>query len=520
MADVWNPHLEPSSKLLLRYGFIKKEYAKEYSALSELEKYKKISNLTEDEADTQADSDEEEVGKDQLVLVNFPNPLHKYRLVYETHKGNIEETYFWLLNYLRYDMNFTQIEKVTDVFAAAETSAFEGVRQQRVGLQQDKVSGFLATIGKMVKELFQLVRELRIIDERMGYYDDAFTNSKSNESAEITLKGIWIDQVEGGSKNPASVFGLSKELQFTTLPDLFFGVHPKTPEDVDEVVDALEFNRKVKEVLKRKLRSYAEWKVRTYDEMKNRRRFTIQYLRQHFDIIKMYMQWVKPYLRTIKRLGYDIKKTKSPDLVAAFEGSMIEIEFAGVYYPKGNKEYRAIVVMHFDLRTRPQMNFQAEGYNRGPLHTGEIKVTWRGYSWTDDQLKKYMNMRESEDMELLGSVDRSVKAAMEALGGELEDYLRQAGEDIAFEEELKQKKEDAVKPKQEGLFSPLMSVFKGVGDAAKFATPDIKIKKKPKKKTLNSFEKEQEQASCKKEVMQRMWTTYKNYKKSHKMIAW
>jgi|ETN01SMinimDraft_4_1059930.scaffolds.fasta_scaffold21793_2 hypothetical protein len=518
MADVWNPHLEASSKILMKFGFIKKEYAKEYSILPEKERNKKIDNLTEDEADKQADLDEEEVGKDQLVLVNFPKPTHKYRLVYETHKGNIEETYFWILNYLRYDMHFTQIEKITDIFAAAETSAFEGVRQQRVGLQQDKVSGFLATIGKMVKELFQLVRELRIIDERLAYYEDSFTTSKSHESAEITLKGIWIDQVEGGSKNPASIFGLSKELQFTTLPDLFFAIHPKEPTDVDEVVDALEFNRKVKEVLKRKLRSFMEWKVRTYDEMKNRRIFTIQYLRQHFDIIKMYMQWVKPYLRTIKRLGYDIKKTKSPDLVAAFEGSMIEVEFAGVFYPRGNKEYRTVLVMHFDLRTRPQMNFQAEGYNRGPLHTGEAKVTWRGYTWTDEELKKYIGMRESEDMELLASVDRSVEAAMEALGDELEGYLQQAGEDISFEKELKGKKKEKEKPKMPGLFDPLFSVFKGVGDAAKFATPDIKMKKK--KATLSSYQKEKEIAAAKKDLVVRMWTCYKNYKKSHKMIAW
>ena len=65
MADVWNPHLEASSKILMKFGFIKKEYAKEYSILPEKERNKKIDNLTEDEADKQADLDEEEVGKDQ-----------------------------------------------------------------------------------------------------------------------------------------------------------------------------------------------------------------------------------------------------------------------------------------------------------------------------------------------------------------------------------------------------------------------------------------------------------------------
>ena len=53
-------------------------------------------------------------------------------------------------------------------------------------------------------------------------------------------------------KNAASVYGLSQTVGFTLLPDLFFRVAPKGPEDVDIVVDSLEFNLKVKEVLKRK----------------------------------------------------------------------------------------------------------------------------------------------------------------------------------------------------------------------------------------------------------------------------
>ena len=58
-----------------------------------------------------------------------------------------------------------------------------------------------------------------------GYYSDSYdADSKSRESAEITLKGIWVDMVEQGAKNPASVYGMAREVQFTTLPDLFFSI--------------------------------------------------------------------------------------------------------------------------------------------------------------------------------------------------------------------------------------------------------------------------------------------------------
>ena len=163
----------------------------------------------------------------------FPKPARRYRLHYEGYNISIEEPYFWVLHYLRYFGGFPRVDKITDVFAAAENSAFFGQSQQKLGAQQDKVSQFLATIGKMVRELFQLVREMRILDERLSYYADSFTSSPSAESAEITLKGIWVDLVEQGAKNPASVYGMAREVQFTTLPDLFFATHPKKQEEVD-----------------------------------------------------------------------------------------------------------------------------------------------------------------------------------------------------------------------------------------------------------------------------------------------
>ena len=75
---------------------------------------------------------------------------------------------------------FPIVEKIIDVFTSAEQSAFWGQSSTRLGFQQDKVSQYLATIGNMIKDMFQLVRELRILDERLGYYEDSYdTTSKS-----------------------------------------------------------------------------------------------------------------------------------------------------------------------------------------------------------------------------------------------------------------------------------------------------------------------------------------------------
>src|SRR3989338_5278501 len=332
------------------------------------------------------------------IPTGYPSPINRYRLYVEGFNISIEEPYFWVLHYLRYMWGYSYIDKITDVFAAAENSAFFGVSQQRIGLQQDKVSQFLATVGKMVKELFQLVRELRVLDERLGYYADSYTDSKSSESAEITLKGIWVDLVEQGAKNPASVYGMAREVQFTTLPDLFFSTHPKKQEDVDEVVERERgaFNRKVREVLKRKLRTFLAWKEHTFEEIKTRRKFTLKFLRQHYEVIRMYTHWVKPYLRNIQRLQLDQSKTETPDLIVAFETSMIEVELlARKQTGPSEMKLNQCLLLHYLFRTRPEMSYQQE-YQRGPLHLGRVEIDFRVYAWTDKEVENYKKMMELE----------------------------------------------------------------------------------------------------------------------------
>ncbi len=462
------------------------------------------------------DMDETRGGEE--IPTGYPEPLNKYRLFVEGYNISIEEPYFWILHYLRWFHSFIHIDKITDIFAAAENSAFFGTSQQRLGLQQDKVSQFLATIGKMVKELFQLVRELRVLDERLGYYRDSYREeSKSRESAEITLKGIWVDMVEQGAKNPASVYGMAREVQFTTLPDLFFSTHPLKQEDVDVTVERErgEFNRKVREVLKRKLRTFLAWKEATFDEIKNRRIFTLKYLRQHYEIIKMYMAWVKPYLKNIQRLMMDQSKAETPDILAAFETSMIEVEILAKKLQKsavkmGGKEEKVwqVILMHFWFRTRPEMSYVQEGYQKGPLHVGRVQMTFRAYAWTNKEIETYKKMRDREDFQLLGLIDSSVKAAMEALGDELMRYLEEAGE------EMKKKKEKKEVPKApKSIYKGFKEMFTGYKGAKKTSSG-----KRPSKNEVYQLGLVKSEAS--KKVKDSMWGIYHHFKKHHGMLNW
>lgn len=507
------------------------------------------------------DNKEEEIeggmdfkGNTIYIKTGFPKSKLTYRVVHQIFNQSIEENYFWTVEFLRTHEAYNDILKITDMFSASEHSAFFGSAQQRLGLQQDKVSQFLATIGKMVKELFQLVREIRILDERLGYYEDSLNgHSKTRESAEITLKGIWIDLVEQGSKNPASVYGMARELQFTTLPDLFFSLNPLSIDDVDSEVAKLDFNRKVKEVLARKLRTYLQWKVTTYDEIKNRRIFTIKYLRQHFDIIKMYMHWVKPYLRNIRRLQL-MNQTNSPDLISAFEGSLVEIEILAKKLPTNfrlgrqiltNEKYYSVIILHFSYRSTPQMAYNQE-YNRGPLHIGKTDLTLRAYAWDDKKIEKYREMKDEEDFELLSIVDGSVKAALEALGDELQRYLHEAGSQETFatgsgkkigkghgshdtpankgHEEHGHNNQEHVERghgKPSGFAEPFLAVARGFGEVLKPLSFGLGSKDKGDHgHHMSEQVKENEKKVAGKVASDGCYQIYKEFKKKNGMVHW
>ena len=457
---------------------------------------------------------------------HYPPPAHRYFLVYEDHKLSIEETYFWQLDWVIFNQGYPKewIVKIKDVFTASEQSSFFGAAWQRIGLQQDKVSQFLATIGKMVKELFQLVRELRIIDERLSYYRDSFKTGKGSESAEITLKGIWIDLVEQGSKNPASVYGMARELQFIVLPDLFFRYHPQKSADVDIIVDNLDFNRKVKEVLKRKLRSYIEWKNATFKELNTKRIFTLKYLRQHYDIIHMYLAWVKPYLQNIKRMQLH-DNTKSPEMINAFETSMIELEFLAKKFPtsfehdhepKENKHIYSVVIATFEFRTKPQMSYQQD-YQRGPIHVGALEMTFRAYAWSQKQIDNYIKMREEEDMELIGDIDSSLKVSMMSLGDELKKYLEEAGEDFSKGYNQLPEEHGYRKTKLSGD-NPFAALFGGFGEI--FTSFKGNPKNKKAGKEIDKWTLEKEKSRAAKEAKSNIWYMYKDYKKNKGMLTW
>ena len=460
-----------------------------------------------------------------LFKTGYPKPFRTHHIIITSFKPNIEEVYFWLMNHAKFDFSYHTVDKIIDFQAASEQSAMFGVTQQRLGLQQDRVTQYLATIGKFIKELFQMVRELRVIDEKLDHYVRSY-RTKTDNPYEISLKGMWIDLVEGGAKNPASVYGMARELQFTTLPDLFFSAPPLTKEGVEYYIKGLKFNKNVKNVLSRKLATFIIWKERTHKELNTRREFMVKYLRQHYEIIKMYMGWVKPYLKHINRLQSKESFMDSPDMISTFETAKMEIEILLRKKIEGCDKVWSCILMTFKYVTTPSMAYQSEGYQRGPLHGGEVRICMRSYGWTDKEIENYKKMRDQENLDLMGTIDDSLNAAMKALGDELEGYLQESEKDmpnIRKETKNNVETEEPPKEKKDNVLTPFIGIFNGFGELFGYTPGDRSSKKSPM--TRREMIQEQEQIEKERKRTEsmmgvRMYTVYKNFKKSHGMMAW
>ncbi|MBI4016981.1 MAG: hypothetical protein HY363_04795 [Candidatus Aenigmarchaeota archaeon] len=538
MTTYIDEYIRRGAKRLVKYGFVQKgkehKYLDKEGTLIKPEKFdelleakkseieKKKEKWTEPNYEDDADMDWMEVQRDQLVSMPYPKPDSRYHIIYESFHEAIEPVYYWCFNHAVYDWGFPIVHKITDIFGASEHSTFYGGAAQRLGLAQDKVSAYLATIGKMTKDLFALVRELRILDERLGLYKDIFDlpepkteeekkkNEQKRESAEVALKGLWVDMVDGvvqGQRTAANLFLMAQQLQFASLPQVFFNIHPKKKDEISENVEPKAYNRDLKTALIRKLEAYINWRDATNVELRNRKKYQIEYLRQHYEVIRMYIQWIKPYLKHIQRLTGAARFGDRAELVSSFEGSMIEIEFLAQKLPGPKaKDVYTCLLMTFEYRTKPQLSFQAEGgYHRAPIHVGETKITWRSYAWTQKQIENYIQLKADEDFELLAAIDESLRAAMDALGGDLQKYLKEEKEKLEPKEEKK--------PEQPSVWAPFIDIGKGFKE---LALPFIPKSQKPILSGPSDDEKKAASGSAKMHA----WQHYKNFKKAHGMLAW
>lgn len=495
-----------------------------------------------------------EVKREFFDYTGYPKPIKKYSLSFKSQNYSVEEMYNWMVGHAMNDWGMPYVHKITDIFAASQGSSIFGDIQGRLTAQQNQASQLLQTTSVMTKDLFKRVRELRQIRERLAYYDMSSTKKPLAErkksaarGAENTLKDTWITLVEGGGENAGSVYGMARKVEFTILPDLFFQAPPLKTEEIKGYVKGIDFNPAVKNALERKLYQFNTWKENTYKELLFKEKFQKKLIYQHYQNVRTYLQWIRPYLKNIKKLGNNEDLMNSHAIISSFQTSMIEIEVLvqkpvkKIAHPikKGpvpdadKKEliHNAVVILHFLYETTPSMDYHAKDawHQKGPIHIGRVDANIRAYGWTDAQIEKYKKIKEAEDIALLEAIDYTLKDEQALLGDDLKQVLDEVGKDLGKKlyNEVPEEKESAedVKKKMKELqgsaLEPFTSVFQGLKEIAidpffdtsgLFQTKVLDITK--------TKEYEGAQNSAGGDAKTVAWQIYKNYKKAHRMFAW
>ncbi|MDD5254194.1 MAG: hypothetical protein PHG05_03795 [Candidatus Nanoarchaeia archaeon] len=459
--------------------------------------------------------------------------LKQFYVIIEDPAKGVEPIYFWYLNFLR-DLLKHNVEKISDVFTATEASSFFGDLSARRSQLQEKVSNYMGLIATMSKSIFQIIREVRIIKERLSYYEDAKKyhsadpkEKEAGDAAEIALKSIWVDMVEGGIQNASSVYGIATKVGFYTLPDFFFRIHAKDKDDVGKAIKNIEgINQKLKEVLSRKLYQYYVWKEKTYAELKTREKFTLKYLSQQYDAMRLYTSWIKPYLKAINKLDLTGKAFSftDPDLVTAFDTSKIKLEIIGTLkkfnmegiYDKiemNHKHFIQVVRVEFEFSSIPHMAFQ-QNYQRGAVHGGVTRVWVKAYAPKMEEYEEYIKKRENEDFEILKSID----STLDSLGEELKNYLKEAENVFAVEKDAKEKESKDKKAKENeeiGPFKALKLSFKDLGSSFGQIIP-----KQNKEDKRTEYEKDTEKSAAESGAIKNSFFLYDYFKKNFGLLSW
>ncbi len=448
-----------------------------------------------------------------LVSHDSLNPdkgIKKHLVIIESMTTGLEKYYFQVLRTLRepafHGLGFDEVKKVRDMFDASVTSSFHGQVGTKISAMQQQAQQQLATIGGMLKTLYPIVREIRVLDERKEYYKKSL---EGDENAEIALKSIWIEVVEQGMNNPNSVYALSAKVGYLTLPDLFFRINPKDGmKGVDDAIKSLRKEAavpvKVIDVVGKKLFSYYNWKEKTYNEIQHTWGFRVKYLRQHYNSIKLYMNWVRPYLQSVRQLQMK-GEYNDADLVNAFETSKIQLELLALKKGKRKKYYPALLVK-FNYVTRPELMYTPQGQKQ-PLHSGRLELEIEPYAVTQEQVDVYMTEKDGEDIDLLASIDMT----MNEMKDDLKKYLAEAGE------KFKEDEAPLAKPKKESMVEPFMAMGSGFKDLFAFAKPPEKWFTGPSKHTMLEQEKEKEKSKL--EAQTNAWVLYDVFKKVNKLYT-
>tara|TARA_Y100000034_G_scaffold136943_1_gene217446 strand:- start:5040 stop:6563 length:1524 start_codon:yes stop_codon:yes gene_type:complete len=452
-------------------------------------------------------------------------PSASHKLVYDSFSEQLEPVYFWILDFMN-GMFGGKVEKLTDNFASSPGSGHFGEMGIRKSQMQTQATQLLTTMNTILKSVINLLYDLKEFQIRLTHYDAAKSqNPNKKQAALLSLKQIWMDKVDMGSRGAGSINQLSSgNLQFVTLRDAFLKV------DSVKAVDDLDLNDRVKRILKPRIQEFLAWKNMSERELRKRFEIEKTYLKSQVDSLKLQARWAKPYLKAAEQLENKEKIGTDAALVSAFNVLILELQLlakagldikdlaANKKLPrdfakmKNLRSYHAVVLVDFKFRTVPSKSGQH--YTFG----GRADVEFKAYALNDEELALLKYKLEDEDLE----------SSLKLIQGMTDDSLKQLKVDLdeflGSEEEDKKKQETPETNPFSALFSFLRpektqekAKKEGMTDKEKQIEDMRLLNKKGIKK--DNYAEQYLRNFAEAEAITRCFKVFDIYKKAHQMAS-
>jgi len=385
-------------------------------------------------------------------------PPEEHNINYNSSSETLEPLYFWTVDKMN-EFFGGKVEKLRDDFVSTPGSGHFSELMGKASRMHEEVNKIMQTVGILIKSIINIIYDLKEFEIRLSQYKAA--RSKNKEEAEaglLGLKQIWMDNVDM-KRGQGSINALTTgNLNFVTLRDAFMAA--KSVEDVEN----MDLNDRVKRILKPRLQEFFKWKELSERELRKRYEIEKTYLRNQLNSLKLNTRWARPFLRASLDLE-QVEKTKSPDLVKAFNTIRLELTLLGkksfdfreaVLKREGGlppglrkladmspekrknkiREYYSCVLVDFVFRGIPQKVGQHYVFG------GRSDIWFRAYALNDEEIEMINKKLEDADF----------KEVTKIVTGMTEDSLKQLEEDIKYflnEEEKREELDESEEKKKD-----------------------------------------------------------------------
>ncbi len=366
------------------------------------------------------------------------SPEATHTLIYDSSSETLEPLYFFILDLMN-DFGLRP-EKLIDNFSSTPGSGYFAELGQRATIMQQQAGKILGDVNTVLRSVLNIVYDLKDFRMRLKSYEGLKSKKREEQDASVlALKQIWLDKVDIAKGN-SSIKGMAlAQGGFQTLLDAFLVA--KTEKDVDKI----DLNDRVKRILKPRILEFNIWLKESEGELKKRYELEKTYLKSQVNSLKLYSQWVRPYLMAARDL--EAKESgRNPGLVKTFDTIILELtllgknkldiadeaskgnlpaDFSSPKFLKGQRNYYSCILVDFVFRGIPQRVGQQAHFSFG----GRAEVTFKAYALNDDELAKFEEeMKKSEVNDVLSLIQGTTTESLGPLQEEINSFLEEKTE--------------------------------------------------------------------------------------------